>query len=100
MNEEKNVFTEETVSPETIEYPVEDYVPAAPETDPAGTIPESAEDPVSYPVEDIGEGKKTEEAAVRGSRKKRKFPWGKFLGITAGILLLGAAASYGYGVHY
>lgn len=100
MNEEKNVFTEEPVSPETIEYPVEDYVPAAPETDPAGTIPESAEDPVSYPVEDIGEGKKTEEAASRGSRKKRKFPWGKFLGITAGILLLGAAAAYGYGVHY
>lgn len=100
MNEENNVFTEETVSPETIEYPVEDYVPAAPETDTAGTIPGSAEDPVSYPVEDIGEGKKTEEAAARGSRKKRKFPWGKFLGITAGILLLGAAAAYGYGVHY
>lgn len=132
MNEENNVFTEETVSPETMEYPVEDYVPgafeadeeavtgdsvpypveemgevseaepapeisAAPEENAAGSAPGET---ISYPVEDMGRGEKSTEAASRDSRKKRKFPWGKFLGITAGILLLGAAAAYGYGVHY
>lgn len=132
MSEDTNTFTEETVSPETIEYPVEDYVPgafeadeeavtgdsvpypveemgevseaepapeisAAPEENAAGSAPGET---ISYPVEDMGRGEKSTEAAARGSRKKRKFPWGKFHGITAGILLLGAAAAYGYGVHY